>query len=100
MFPSNTAGLYCPGCQPGDFAVPHICGLGLADTNVPVSPCPYCGGYYVGGHICPVGVPMVPPRPCEHCFCADAGTYYDKPHEQCCMCYTRRVKAPPDPSRR
>lgn len=33
-FPSNVTGVYCPGCGPNDFPVPHICG---APNQLPTS---------------------------------------------------------------
>lgn len=41
-------------------------------------------------------VPTTIPTPCEHCFCQDATSWpLSKPHEQCCMCQTKRLKVAP-----
>jgi hypothetical protein len=51
----TTSGLYCPGCAPGDFAQPHICGAtpfaphrlnGLEPTIslYTIQKCPVCEG--------------------------------------------------------
>lgn len=48
--PNNVQGLYCPGCAPGDFPQPHICGHARQWTNpVPmvlytIQKCPVCEG--------------------------------------------------------
>lgn len=91
MFPSNTSGIYCPGCQPGDFQQQHICGFGSTGTAPQTIVWPWL-------------TQPEPPRPCDHCFCLklkagyhDVGKPYNrhylKRHMVCCMCETRRLKA-------
>jgi hypothetical protein len=59
--------------------------------------CSTCQRWVGGNHACAVNwgsfgiTPPVLPT-CEHCFCQEA-VLAVKPHEQCCMCGTRRVKA-------
>lgn len=93
MFPSNAQGLYCPGCAPGDFPQPHICGIS--------NPVPAPFSTWTTQTTAPIS--------CHHCFCLEqeAGWYHAdkapvfsplrelKPHEVCCMCETRRVKERP-----
>lgn len=80
----NTSGIVCPGCQPNDFPVPHICGTGVTMYPSPI-------------------VPPTPAPPCEHCWCiADDRSYLQlgaqfysgiEPHDVCCSCGSRRLKA-------
>lgn len=119
--PLTTAGLYCPGCAPGDFPQPHICGQG--NPVYSTGWCPICHVNYMGSHVCSQPYPVTYPAPstepiapvvwpksepsCDHCFCLKQKTgWYEakgtgifptrvklKPHVVCCMCSTRRVKA-------
>lgn len=121
MVSANATNIYCPGCSPGDFQQPHICGrgVGLGITSVY---CALCNTFWTGGHVCmrafqepyteyaPAALPNPePPRAtCDHCFCLKqkAGdyrvpsptshfgheTYRLEAHLLCCNCGNRRVK--------
>lgn len=92
----NTAGIYCPGCQPGDFAQPHICVAGQSALTLASGFCGLCNVYWTGSHACfktwPNAAPTVQPTttlttsvpapepPCEHCFCLKQKQgWYDVP---------------------
>lgn len=123
MWPSNVTGVLCPGCQPNDFPVPHICGGG-SDRALTSGWCPLCDTHWDGYHVCsqpftvlPRPAPTAtifspaPASPCDHCFCLkQKAGWYDvknpvsgyadrhhlKPHHRCCMCGSRRVKGASD----
>lgn len=120
--PGYASNLYCPGCTPGDFAQPHICGVsGRLVNDLSMNWCARCNVNWTGGHVCwqPSWVGTTTTMPtiktstgasaCDHCFCLkQKAGWYDiqdptstygytqrhhlKPHQICCNCGNRQVK--------
>jgi hypothetical protein len=79
---ANAANLYCPGCAPGDFPQPHICGVTGGITS---GYCYLCNQTWMGSHMCLKvwqGADTTPPTittamttttspssGCDHCWC-------------------------------
>lgn len=86
MISNGTAtNVYCPGCAPGDFPQPHICGIST-DHNITGGYCAICGQSWTGMHYCPklntTRAAETMPTPfittttastsaasCDHCWC-------------------------------
>lgn len=93
-FSPNVNNVYCPGCAPGDFAQPHICGInprpsptitawpGPAPAALACDHC-YCLKQKAGWHNVPAPTVYFP---------SNTQRVYLKPHQVCCMCGGKRLK--------